>query len=135
MDWFAQIVTYEPVEVQDFMKSNYRCKGIYGIYLKLTKKNRTIATQKPVRVGNIGISTDNAPKSPARTLSSSVILLEMATEYSREGKGAAFTATSLMLPHYTTLHSLSLSLYNISYYFIVSVGVVVWCVLWCGCIA
>ena len=77
MGWFTQIV-----EVQDFRKNNHHCKQIHRIYLELIKKNGMIATRKPVGLGNTGISTDYAPKSPTRTLLSSAILLEMATEYS-----------------------------------------------------
>ena len=69
MGWFAQIVTDEAVEVQDFRKSNYQCKGIYGIYLELIKKNQTITTRKPVGVKTLEFQlTQRKPTASRRWL-------------------------------------------------------------------
>ena len=36
------LVTDKPVEAQDFTKTTHHFKGIYGIYLKLVKKNEQL---------------------------------------------------------------------------------------------
>ena len=45
------------VEVQDFKKLTHHFEGTYGLYLKIGKK-------KPNGLGNTGILTDYAQKSP-----------------------------------------------------------------------
>ena len=49
-----QLVTDEPVEVQDFRRITDRFRGIYGIYLKLIYKIRRMLTCDRVDLQTLG---------------------------------------------------------------------------------
>ena len=55
-------VINEPVKVQDFRKSTHHFRGIYGIHLKVIKRNPKMSTCNRIGLGNTTISTDYTPK-------------------------------------------------------------------------
>ena len=58
------LVTDQPVEVQDYRKLTDQFRENYGIYFKLIKKNRKIATWNWLDLVNTRFWIDHAQKSP-----------------------------------------------------------------------
>jgi hypothetical protein len=52
------------VEVQEFKKLTHHFEGTYGLYLKIGKKKPKNHNMSPDGLGNTGILTDYAQKSP-----------------------------------------------------------------------
>ena len=57
-----QVVTDEPVEVQDSRRTTDQFRGIYGIYLKLMQKNRRMSTCNRLNLQTLGSQPTILPK-------------------------------------------------------------------------
>ena len=75
------LITYEPVEAQDFRKTTGHLWGMYGIYLKSVKTNRKITPCNRLGLENTRISADYAQKPPQTMVP--ILMWERATPHTR----------------------------------------------------